>query len=201
MFTTLSIKFMKNDNLKEIFDKLEDALLALGECGTLAENLTLEGNEIKSSGNTIVENDDIAIMFNETYAFLFAEVIMNNFPEENFYIFLELEDGSSSVVHVFDGNSAGYYYTKYDEDADGPEFAYFIADEYEVDNENWEPIYYDDFEEFTFDYFMTYRGKDLSFFKGSPLSQLFVNVNLDELEEKYAAFDKYLEELNKREKE
>lgn len=195
MLTTLSLKFENENKIEEIFEYIKNILSSLGECGTLAANLEIRDKEIYSQGIPLIENNDISSMFNETYALLFVEFIMSEFPGEKFMISLEIEGLSSSIIHVLNDESAGYFYSDFDEDTEGPEYAFFIGEEHEINDDEWEPIYYDDKDEFIFDYFMTFRGKDLSFFNDSKLSQLFADVNLDELEEKYKEFDAFLNRL------
>lgn len=196
MQTSLKIKLNNNNNnLDEIFDLIFRLLNQLGETGDMIANLRKDEKtcEIIAEGDTIVDKADVSSMFNETYSTIFSDCISHAFPDEIFMINLEIKDFSSSIIHVFASDFAGFFYSLYDDNGDKlDETLYFVGEKHDIFDENWEPLYYDDLKEFAFDYFFFFRGRDLSFFSDSDLTKMFDNVDVSQFEEQFEEFENML---------
>lgn len=193
MLTVLSLKFKNNDNIQSICEYLESVLDTLGECGTLSDKLEIKDNEIFTSGIPVIDEKDTESMFNEMYPLLFADFIINKFPDETFSIFMEIEGFSTSVINVIDGESVGYYHYPYENKPDNLEYIYFIGEKHDFNDDEWEPVYYDDFDEFVNDYYLTFTDKEMSFFDDTKLVELFANVDWEKVKSDNEEFNKFLE--------
>lgn len=200
MFTTLSFKFKNNNNIKEICKNLENALETLGECGTLSDNIEIKENQIITSGIPIIDENDTDSMFNEMYPLLFVDFILKNFPKETFSVYMNIKGFSISVINVIDGESVGFYHYPFENKPEELEYVYFIGEEHDYDDDDWEPVYYDDFEEFVNDYYLTFSEKDMSFFNDTEFTSLFSNVDWKKVKKDNEEFNDFLTMLeNKKE--
>lgn len=182
----LTITLNNTENIEEIYSVIKEALYIMHECGSLYDNLEIKENKICSEGNSLEEDPVFVKPKNDTYALLFSEIIAELCPTLCFSVEMNFENGDESTIHVTDTDILGYVYTKEYENL------FLIGEREGVDSEDWEPTYYEDFKEFTFDYFLSCRGKDLSFFKDTKLSEKLKDTDLEALEKEYKEFDEFL---------